>query len=244
MLIYGIHPVEEILERAPSMAKRLFVSASLDHAQFARIQTLVREENIPVVRCDGKELEEMAKGGNHQRVVLETGPFPYVELSALIEATADKSRAGLLVLEQIQDAGNLGAILRSAAAMGVDGVIIPKDRAAQVNETTIRASAGLAMSVPVTMVTNVARTLAELKEHGYWAVAAVLEDAQDLWQMDFHLKCALVMGGEHQGLRPLVEKACDFRVRIPMESTTESLNVASAAAVFLYEMRRQGFSQQ
>lgn len=239
MLIYGIHPVEEVLERAPSMAKRLFVSASLDHPQFARIQALIGEENIPVVRCDGKELDEMAKGGNHQRVVLETGPFPYVELSALIEATADKSRACLLVLEQIQDAGNLGAILRSAAAMGVDGVIIPKDRAAQVNETTIRASAGLAMSVPVTMVTNVARTLAELKEHGYWAVGAVLEDAQDLWTMDFDLKCALVMGGEHQGIRPLVEKACDFRVRIPMESTTESLNVASATAVFLYEMRRQ-----
>ncbi|MFU8804007.1 MAG: TrmH family RNA methyltransferase, partial [Bradymonadaceae bacterium] len=186
MFIYGIHPIEEILERAPSIAKRLFFAGTLDQPQFKRIQELVAEENISVIRSDARELEEMARGGNHQRVVLETGPFPYTELDALIEATKDKERACLVILEQVQDSGNLGAILRSAAAMGVDGVIIPKDRAAQVNETAIRASAGLAMSVPVALVTNVARTLGELKEHGYWTVGAVLEGAQDLWTMDFN----------------------------------------------------------
>jgi 23S rRNA (guanosine2251-2'-O)-methyltransferase len=239
MLIYGIHPVEEILVRAPTMGRRLYIAADLELSQFRKIKALVEEQGIPIVRSDARKLEEMARGGNHQKIILETGPYPYAELDELIAATADRSRACLLVLEQIQDAGNLGAILRSAATMGVDGVIIPRDRSAQVNETTIRASAGLAMSVPVAVVTNIARTLGALKEHGYWAVGAVLEDATDLWAMNFDFKCALVMGGEHQGIRPLVEKNCDFRVRIPMAATTESLNVASATAVILYEIRRQ-----
>lgn len=239
MRIYGIHPVEELLSVAPDRVTTVYASDA-GASSMETIRKLVADSDALIEPADNARLDELAHGGNHQGVVAEATPFQYVELDELIERTEDASRACLVVLDQVQDPQNLGAILRSAAAMGVDGAVIPKDRAAGVTGAVVRASSGQAFRVPVAQITNVARTVDRLKEHGYWSVAAEMDaDSQDLWDIDFDMKTALVIGSEHSGIRRLVHEKCDFYARIPMESGVESLNVAAAATVLLYEIRRQ-----
>ncbi|QDG52499.1 23S rRNA (guanosine(2251)-2'-O)-methyltransferase RlmB [Persicimonas caeni] len=239
MHIYGVHPSEELLRTAPDQIYEIY-AADPYASKLEDVREMVKTLGLRLQQASYDELDRMAEGGNHQGIVIQTRPFEYVALGDLLDATADASRACVLVLDQIQDPHNLGAILRSSAAMGVDGVIIPKDRAAGVTAAVVRASAGQALRVPVARITNIARTLDELKEHGWWTAGAMLgEHTTDLWDMDFEMKTALVMGSEHQGIRRLVGEKCDFKVRIPMAAGVESLNVASAASIMLYEVRRQ-----
>lgn len=238
MYIYGIHPAEEMLRNRPDRVLNIY-TARLDASNLEQIQELADKNGLKLQQTDPRQLDEYAENGNHQGVVLETAPFNYLHLDTLLEKLGDKPRACFVILEAVQDPGNLGAILRSAAAMGVDAVLLPKDRAASITAAVVRASAGMAYSVPVARITNVARTLVTLRNHGFWAVASVAEGGQDVWDIDFDMRTALVLGGEHGGIRRLVAETCDFRARIPMASSVESLNVASAASIFLYEVRRQ-----
>lgn len=239
MYIYGIHPSEELIKTTPDQIDAIYC-ADPHAGKLEDVRTLVETLGLRLRHASQGDLDRMAEGGNHQGIVVKTRPFEYATLANLLGKTRDAKRACVLVLDQIQDPQNLGAILRSAAAMGVDGVIIPKDRAAGVTAAVVRASAGQALRVPVICITNVARTLDELKDEGWWtAGAAAAEHSTDLWDMDFDMKTALVMGSEHQGIRRLVGEKCDFHVRVPMAAGVESLNVASAASVLLYEVRRQ-----
>ncbi len=238
MYIYGIHPAEEMLRNRPDRVLNIYC-ARTDASNLEQIRALAEKGRLNLVQTDPSKLDELAENGNHQGIVLETAPFNYLHLDSLLEKLGDRKRACFVILEAVQDPGNLGAILRSAAAMGVDAVLLPKDRAASITAAVIRASAGMAYSVPVARITNVARTLVTLREHGFWAVASVAEGGQDVWEIDFDMRTALVLGGEHGGIRRLVAETCDFRARIPMASGVESLNVASAASIFLYEVRRQ-----
>lgn len=238
MYIYGVHPAEEMLQNRPDRVLNIY-SARPDAANLEQVRELAEKRGLPLQQTDPSRLDELAENGNHQGIVLETAPFNYVHLDGLLEKLGDRRRACFVILEAVQDPGNLGAILRSAAAMGVDAVLLPKDRAASITASVVRASAGMAYSVPVARITNVARTLVTLRDHGFWAVASVAEGGQDVWEIDFDMRTALVLGGEHGGIRRLVAETCDFRARIPMASGVESLNVASAASIFLYEVRRQ-----
>jgi 23S rRNA (guanosine2251-2'-O)-methyltransferase len=239
MYIYGVHPTEELLKTAPDQIQAIYCkdphSGKLDE-----VRTLVETYGMSLKEASQGDLDRMAEGGNHQGIVLRTRPFEYATMEYVLSQTDDASQACVLVLDQIQDPQNLGAILRSAAAMDVDGVIIAKNRAAGVTGAVVRASAGQALRVPVVCITNVARTLETLKDEGWWtAGAAASQPSTDLWDMDFDMKTALVMGSEHQGIRRLVAEKCDFHVRVPMAAGVESLNVASAASIMLYEVRRQ-----
>ncbi|MGM0558943.1 MAG: 23S rRNA (guanosine(2251)-2'-O)-methyltransferase RlmB [Myxococcota bacterium] len=244
MRIYGIHPVEELLKVAPDRVTKVYASDPGSQSM-ETIRSLVAEADALIEPAGDDRLDEMAHGGNHQGVVVEATPFQYVELDDLVAQTAEQSRACVVVLDQVQDPQNLGAILRSAAAMGVDGVVIPKDRAAGVTAAVVRASSGQAYRVPVAQITNVARTVDRLKEHGYWSVGADMNaGSQDVWDIDFDMKTALVIGSESQGIRRLVSEKCDLHARIPMEPGVESLNAAAAATVMFYEIRRQGLQGQ
>jgi 23S rRNA (guanosine2251-2'-O)-methyltransferase len=239
MYIYGVHPSEELLRTAPDQVHAIF-STDPNSGKLEEVRSLVETYGLRLRHASQGDLDRMSEGGNHQGIVVQTRPFEYATLEYVLSKTKDASRACVLVLDQIQDPQNLGAILRSAAAMGVDGVLIPKDRAAGVTGAVVRASAGQALRVPVVCITNVARTLDELKDEGWWtAGAAAGENSTDLWEMDFDMKTALVMGSEHEGIRRLVAEKCDFHVQVPMAGGVESLNVASAASVLLYEVRRQ-----
>ncbi|MFP4601001.1 MAG: 23S rRNA (guanosine(2251)-2'-O)-methyltransferase RlmB [Persicimonas sp.] len=239
MNIYGIHPAEELLKVAPDKIEKIYVDDPYA-SRLEAVRELVERYDMTLEEVSSHELDRIAEGGNHQGIVVRTTPFRYAKLADLLDETAEASRACALVLDQIQDPQNLGAILRSAAAMEVDAVIIPKDRAAGVTAAVVRASAGQALRVPVAQITNVARTLETLKESGWWTVGAIAgEGSQDIWEIDLDMKTALVMGSEHQGVRRLVGERCDFQARIPMATAVDSLNVASAASIFLYEVRRQ-----
>lgn len=228
--VYGIHPVEELLRAAPDAVLRVLVD---------RPDRLTVDADVPVETVSTDELDRLTGGGNHQGVAAETAPFRYTALEDILVATAEATTACVLLLDQVQDPQNFGAILRSAAAFGVDAVVITKDRACPVTPTVIRASSGLAYRTPVVRITNLARTLEALAEEGFWGVATVMDGETDLWEMDFVMKTALVLGGEGTGIRRLVEERCDFRARIPMHPGVESLNVSVAAAVCLYEVARQ-----
>lgn len=237
MIIFGVHPVEEILNTAPDAVRRI-MSSRLDAAELAAIRQVCEARGVWVQSVRKDELDQLAEG-NHQGVVAELHGFNYGHLPTVLDRLGDAPWARIVVLDQVQDPQNLGAILRSSAGLGVDAVIIPKDRAAAITSTVIRASAGLAFRVPVVQVTNIARTLEELKEVNFWTVGTFMDNATPAWDLDFRMRTALVLGSEHKGVRPLVEKKCDFRVSIPMDEGTESLNVATAASILLYEIKRQ-----
>jgi len=238
MRIYGIHPVEELLAAAPEAVTAVYYHKR----ETGRLDEIFERAGRYGIACEGvekQELEGMSDGGNHQGVVAETTEFEYVALEDLIASTSRADRAGILVLDRVQDVGNLGSILRSAAGLGFDGVVIPKDRAAPVTPAVVRTSAGCAFRIPVSRVTNIARALETLKEGGYWIVGTRQEGADPAWEVDFGMKAGIVMGGEHDGVRRLVDETCDLHASIPMAGGVESVNVASASAMMMYEARRQ-----
>lgn len=230
MVIYGSRPVEELVRNAPHAIREVFVTDT------ARGGSLGVDAAIRTV--DKNELDRITDGGNHQGIAVRVAEFPFSSLDAIIAATEDEPRARVVILDQVQDPQNLGAILRTAAAFGVHGVLIPKDRAATVTPAVVRASAGFAFSVRVARVTNVARALEQLKEAGYWTVGAVVEEGVPPWEIDFDMKTALVVGAEGPGIRRLVAEACDFRVAVPMAAGVDSLNVSVSTGVLLYEIVR------
>jgi 23S rRNA (guanosine2251-2'-O)-methyltransferase len=239
LIVYGVHPVEEYLTLAPDRVERVWVG-EVGAAALEKIRALTDKHGIEVKRVDARRLSEMTQAGNHQQVVLEGSPFAYVDLEDILADAGDE--ACVLLLDQVQDVGNLGAILRSAAAFGVDGVVIPKDRAAAVTGAVVRASAGQALRVRVAQEGNLVRAIETLQAQRFWVYATQSEGAggreKELWDMDWSGRVGLVMGGEHQGVRRLVGERCDGLVRISMASGVESLNVSSAASVSLYEIWR------
>ncbi|MEI6306877.1 MAG: 23S rRNA (guanosine(2251)-2'-O)-methyltransferase RlmB, partial [Deltaproteobacteria bacterium] len=175
-----------------------------------------------------------------QGVALMVEPFLYAGLDELLAGIEQSGRAGfLLVLDGIQDPHNLGALIRSAACAGCDGVIIPKDRAAGITPTVEKASAGAVETIPVSMVTNIAQTLQSLKGSGYWVYGLSEEAGHSLYNVDFQGKVVLLIGSEGEGIRPLVRKQCDAVMSIPHYGGVASLNASVAGGIALFEAARR-----
>ncbi len=240
-LIYGVNPVLEILRARPEQAEVLYVADGMvPRAQAAEILSRARDAGIKTQKLPRERLQQMADGGVHQGVVLEVKGFEYAELQDLLDAAKASGRPALIVvLDGVQDPQNLGAIIRSAHALGAHGVVIARDRSAQVTGTAVKASAGAAAYTKVARVTNVSRALEELKEAGVWVAAADPEGDQALHQAKLDGPLALVVGAEGPGIRRGVLEHCDFRLRIPMEGQVASLNASVSAALLLYEVARQ-----
>lgn len=242
-VVFGINPVLEQLRARPDGAEQLFVAEGmLPRAQAAEILSRARDAGVKVQKLPRERLHQLAGGGVHQGVVLEVKGFEYMELEDLMDAEREdaKGRAPLLVvLDGIQDPQNLGAILRSAHALGAHGVVIPKDRAVGVTGAVLKASAGAAAYTPVARVTNLSRALEALKEAGFWIAAADPEGDQALHQAKLDGALAVVVGAEGPGVRKGVLEHCDFRLRIPMSGEVASLNASVSAALLLYEVQRQ-----
>lgn len=239
MIVFGVRPVEELLEVGADRAIR---ALSPDWGgRLGPLADRLDAAGVARERASRAELDALCEGGNHQGVAVELLPFAYTSLEALIEAHADTPRALMLALDRVQDVGNLGAILRTAAALGVVGVLVPKHRAASVTGAVVRASAGQALRVPVAQVTNLNRALDALKAGGWWAVGAgsgAPEQRVAPHTIDWDMRAVLVMGSEHDGIRRLVSEACDLHATIAMTRGVESLNVSSACAVLCYEATR------
>lgn len=196
-------------------------------------------EYVPRHILDGK-----SERGSHQGVMAKAAPFPYVGIGDVIDASthyaADhQGRALVVVLDHITDTGNLGAVSRSAEAVGASGLVIPNKRSAHVEASTYKSSAGAISHIPVAQVSNIVQVLVRLKEEGFW-IAGATEHANDfIWKANLKGKIALVMGNEQDGISRLVLEHCDFLVKLPIEGEVASLNVAQASTACMYEWLRQ-----
>jgi 23S rRNA (guanosine2251-2'-O)-methyltransferase len=238
--IAGINAVASALEHDIDHVREVLVEAGNKNARITEIEENARRKELSVRRVTHQALEGIAGGLRHQGVIARyeaPEQTSEAELPALIEAAAGKVL--ILVLDGIQDPHNLGACLRSSAAAGVTAVIIPKDKAAPINATVRKTSAGAADRIPVVSVTNLARTLRAIKEAGVWVYGMDGEASGTIYQTDFTGNVALVMGSEGEGMRRLTRDHCDGLVRIPMPGEMESLNVSVATGVALFEVVRQ-----
>ncbi len=233
-IIYGVRPVVEAL-RSP----RREIFEVLEGAANAEVAEAADASGVPVKKVDRAGIEELARGGVHQGVVARVGPYPYSGLDEILAAPDPL----VLVLDGVTDPRNLGAILRVADGAGASGVVVPKDRAVGVTPAAVKASAGASEHVRVARETNLRRALDRMKKIGLWVYAAEgeVEDkgGPPYYTLDLTGPVALVMGSEGRGIRRLVREGCDGAISIPMLGTVGSLNVSVAAAVLLYEARRQ-----
>ncbi len=238
-LLFGINPVMEAL-RGTRTVYELFVQTSGSDHRLAKITALAEKKGVSVRRRERDDLARLCGSTHHQGVVLRVSPFPYAAIEDITAQLEQSGTAGfLLVLDGIQDPHNLGALIRSAACAGVNGVIIPKDRACGVTSAAEKTSAGAVETVPVSRVTNIAQTLETLKQEGYWIYGLAGEEGHSLYDVKFSGKVVLVVGGEGEGIRPLVRKHCDMLLAIPHYGGVGSLNASVAGGIAMFEVARQ-----
>lgn len=233
--IAGIHPVYEALVSGGRSIRRIHLRRGSTSGKLAAILELARERGIPVLREDQFLLDRHAAGQLHQGVVAVAGGLATISLEALISTPNPL----VLVLDGVQDPQNLGSIIRTAETAGVSGIVIPERRSAPLSGAVLRASAGAADHVKMARVTNIVSALKTMKKNGIWVIG-VDPLGELLWtDFDYRVALALVLGGEHRGIRRLVRQHCDATVRLPVRGKVESLNVSVAAGVVLYEIVRQ-----
>jgi 23S rRNA (guanosine2251-2'-O)-methyltransferase len=236
--VYGFHAVTARLRQDASAVHEVYFDAGRHDPRMRALLDLARSKRVRLMEADAARLDGMARGGRHQGVVarVEAGPGA-ADLEEVLEGLREP--ALLLVLDGVQDPHNLGACLRTADAFGVHAVIAPRDRACGINATVEKVACGAADTVPFFAVTNLARTLREVKERGIWTVGAAGEAERDLHGARLTGPLAWVLGAEGEGLRRLTRETCDELVAIPTRGTVESLNVSVAAGICLFEARRQ-----
>lgn len=239
-VIFGIHPVQEAL-RGGIQFDRVYVSQGRKGKGIREILTLAKAQNVDVRFEPPDRLNARIRGKtSHQGVVGMIAAFTYVSLEEILSALDRLNEPPfLLVLDQIQDPHNLGAILRSAECAGVHGVILPKRKSADITATVTKVSAGATAYIPICRVTNVASTIDILKEHGLWVIGSSDKARQAYTDADFTMPVALVIGNEEKGMRRLVTEKCDILVSIPLAGNISSLNASVASAVLAFEVRRQ-----
>ena len=237
-LIFGFHAVTSRLRQNPNSIKEILIDATRDDQRARGLINLAESLSIRWASCGGVKLTHLVGNDHHQGVVAHVDTSRnVVDIEDLLEELTEPAR--LLVLDGIQDPHNLGACLRVADAFGVHAVIAPKDRAVGMTATVYKVASGAADTVPYIAVTNLARTLQQLKDHGIW-VFGTAEDAEyDLARFQIKGPVAWVFGSEGKGMRRLTRESCDQLVRIPMLGGIESLNVAVSAGICLYETYRQ-----
>jgi 23S rRNA (guanosine2251-2'-O)-methyltransferase len=239
-LVFGLHAVRAVLARRPKDVLRLSIAAARDDARMRELRDFAVAQGISPAAASAESLDRETGGAAHQGVVAEVRPrAPLDENSLLDLLTATAGPALVLVLDGVSDPHNLGACLRTADAAGATAVVAPRDRAAGLTPVVRKVAAGAAETVPFAQVTNLARTLRDLKQAGLWIAGTAEDGDQDLFDADLRGPLAVVMGAEGRGLRRLTLECCDLRLRLPMQGAVASLNVSVAAGIALYEVLRQ-----
>jgi 23S rRNA (guanosine2251-2'-O)-methyltransferase len=240
----GIHAVREALEAGRAF-DRIVIARGRQDTRVEEIVQLARARNISVRFEDRSQIDRLADTKEHQGIVGLVAARAAGSIEEILEAANAAAAAGLgvkgliVLLDGVEDPHNLGAIVRTSLAAGAHGVVIPERRAAGLTDTVARASAGALSHLPVAKVTNLARTMEELKEAGYWLVGLDEEGDREYTEVDFTSPIGIVMGGEGKGLHELTRKRCDFVVKLPTVGPVKSLNVSVAAGVVLFEVVRQ-----
>ena len=237
-LIIGRHPVLESL-RSESPPEKIYVLFGTRGSAIQQIQQLARRLGVPVKEIDRQRFFELSADPNAQGVLAVGATKHYIDLDALLNIAAEKQEPPfLLVLDEIEDPHNVGALIRTAECAGVHGVILPKHHAATINETVAKTSAGASLHLPAVKVTNIASTLEELRSQGIWIVGTDMQGEKAYDEMDYRGAIAIVVGNEGKGIRRLVKEKCDFLVKIPMYGKISSLNASVAGGLVLFAAAR------
>ncbi|MDI6604430.1 MAG: 23S rRNA (guanosine(2251)-2'-O)-methyltransferase RlmB [Thermoanaerobacteraceae bacterium] len=237
-VIFGRNPVVEAIKGNREIEK-LYVSKTAG-GNIAKIIKMARDKNIIVSTADSNTLDKLSDGKSHQGVVAVCSVYKYCEIDDILSfAKAKNEKPFLLLLDGITDTHNLGAIIRTAEAFGVHGIIIPRRRAAGVNSTVVKTSAGATEYVKIAKVSNINIAIKKLKEEGIWIVGSSIDSKTDFDKADYTLPIAIVIGSEGEGMAELTQKNCDFIVKIPMTGHINSLNASVAASLIMFEVVRQ-----
>lgn len=237
-VIFGINAVVEALKAGGRSFDYIAIMAGRRDARAQLIHEAARDAGVAVRQVSRDQLARLANTQTHQGVVAVTSEKQYSDLDDIVEAKRGEHNF-LLVLDGVEDPHNLGAIIRTADAAGADGLVIPERRAAHVTGTVAKASAGASEYLPIARVTNINRTLEELKEKNIWTIGLDERADKSYDDIDYNMDFALVLGAEGGGLHEQVRRKCDFLISIPMLGQVPSLNVSVAAAVVMYEAVRQ-----
>ncbi len=238
-LVIGRNAVIEVL-KSERPVNKVFVAKGETKGSMREIVKLARQQGLVVQEVAKPKLDEMAQGLKHQGVVVSVAPVAYYDLEDILQRTEQAGEMPFLVLlEEIQDPHNLGAILRTADATGVHGVLIPKRRSCPLSATVAKTSAGAIEHVPVARIGNIAQTITKLKQRGFWIVGADMNGQSAYYSASLTAPIVIVVGSEGRGMSRLTQESCDLLVRIPMKGQISSLNVSVACSLLLYEVLRQ-----
>lgn len=229
MLVYGRNVAKEMLN-TNQIVQKIILQEGFDDEE---INLLIENRKIRPVYKPKREIDRLSKGV-HQGIILTIPDYEY----RLLEDVLNDQTSFVVILDHLEDPHNLGAIIRTCEAAGVDFIILPKDRQVQINSTVMKTSVGTLNNMDIVSVTNLVRTIKELKEAGFWIVGTALEDSVDYRSIDYSGKIAIVIGNEGSGISRLVRESCDFIAKIPMYGTTNSLNASVASGIMIYEVIR------
>ena len=238
MIVYGINPVLEALQSEDSAPDRIWITRGKSNPRLQKIVERARSQGIPVRFESDRVVAKKAGTPHHQETVAEISSIGYVDEETLLQ----NEPTLLLLVDGVEDPRNLGALLRTAEATGVEGVFLPSRRSCAITGPVVKASAGAALHLHISRIGNVVQTLERLKKRGYWVVGLDAQGKDGPNQIDASLPLVVVVGGEHQGVRRVVREHCDFLLSLPMKGKVSSLNLSVAAGVLLYEilLRREG----
>jgi 23S rRNA (guanosine2251-2'-O)-methyltransferase len=236
MYVYGRNVLKEIINAKYPVKNIYFTDSKNVDRSFSDLVELAKKNNYSYSFAPDKVLQKMAGISKHQGVVIDIGKdFKYADESILNHLNEDST---IVILDQLQDPHNFGAIIRSAVAANADLIVIPKDNSVEVTSTVIKVSVGLAFKIPILKVTNLSRFIEEIKKIGFWVYGADMSN-NVYYKMDLRGKVALVMGNEGSGIRDKVKSKCDALISIPMANNVDSLNVSVSAGILLFEIYRQ-----
>ena len=230
--IYGRNTVKEKLNGDELIEEAYILEGLKDD----KLMALLEKKRVRVVNCSRSRLDKIANNSFHQGIILKVKEYETISLEELLNKNKDNENALFVILDGVVDPHNVGAILRTSEAIGVNGIIIPKNNSCPLNATVAKTSTGAIDLVDIAKVSNLTNTIDKLKKEGYWIVGAEAKESVDYRQVDYKGKIALVLGSEGKGISRLVLENCDYRVRLPMVGKITSLNVSVATAVLLYQV--------
>lgn len=237
--IYGRNTVEEALTTDKSQVEKIFVRQSLRDSTIASILKPASSQRVPVVHVPGKKLYNLVGSVNDQGVVALMSAVNYVDFGQWLDTVDTDNYPAVLLLDGIEDPGNLGAILRTAAAAGIEAVIVPKHRQAPVSPAVFKASAGTAGRIPVVRAGNLNQAILKLKDHGFWIAGLAMEGKENLWKLNIDRPFAFIIGNEGSGIRQKTLEHCDYTYKVPMANDVESLNASVSAGLICYEWMKK-----
>jgi 23S rRNA (guanosine2251-2'-O)-methyltransferase len=243
-LLYGFHPVREALSAGRRRVFKIYIDKDKRSGRLDQLVSLAETKGVQRKQIARGDFKSLTGTTDHQGAAAVVGPYPQAAVLDLLQADRLKGQRFLLMLDNVQDPQNLGAIVRTALCAGVQGVIVPKDRSASPTPAVSKASSGALEHIQLVRVTNLVQTIKICKNNGLWVIGLQKEAAQSIYAVDLSGSIAIVIGGEQKGIRHLVKQNCDLLASIPQLGTLNSLNASAAAAIAMYEALRQRNSER